>query len=331
MFWQRLLFGMLMIAAVIGLVVLDARLSAGVPLDGYLPPDGTSVPALVGCGLPVALLVVGLVIFSTYELGRLCRSGQTDRQPAGGGSGLNPVTHWAAFVGAGLVIIPWVGMQQRLGTMAPPAFAERMGLSLTVFWVMAGVLGSCLGVLSRKTTQQALANIAVTAFMILYLGLLGSFVVRIRGLRPGSDGAALVALFMLTVKSGDIGAYFTGLAAGRHKLCPWLSPGKTIEGAVGAVVLAAGVAAGGVGLWGRVGFLPGTPPLTIAQAIMWGAVMAIAGHAGDLVESAFKRDLGAKDSGRVIPAFGGLLDLIDSPLLAAPLAWFLLTFWAPIR
>ncbi len=78
----------------------------------------------------------------------------------------------------------------------------------------------------------------------------------------------------------------------------------------------------------RTGFGALSPPLSIAQALVFGAVMAIVGQLGDLVESAIKRDVGAKDSGRVVPSFGGLLDLLDSPLLAAPVAWGLLTFWA---
>jgi len=316
MLWQRLFFGILMIAAIIGLVTLDAWLSADAPLDGVLSACSTHLVKRVPCGLPVTLLVVTLVILATYEMSRLCQTG-----------GFKPATHWAAFVGAGLAVIPWVEMQRRMGTMGSFQPVAEMNLSLTVFWLMAGVLGTCLAILSRKTTEQALGNMAVTLLILLYLGFLGSFAVRIRCLRPGADGAALAVAFILIVKSGDIGAYFTGRAIGKRKLAPWLSPGKTIEGVLGALVLASAVAAITASLWGRVNFLPGIAPFSISQAIVFGALMAITGHLGDLVESAFKRDVGSKDSGRVVPAFGGLLDLIDSPIFAGPIAWLLLTLW----
>jgi phosphatidate cytidylyltransferase len=171
---------------------------------------------------------------------------------------------------------------------------------------------------------------AVTMFLILYLGLLGSFAVRIRCMDRGPGGAALIVYFILTVKSSDIGAYFTGMAFGKHKLIPWLSPGKTVEGAVGAVAFAAVIGAAGMLLWRAFPAL-GPAPFSLPQALVFGAVMAITGHMGDLTESAFKRDGGAKDSGQVIPAFGGLLDLLDSPLFTAPIAWALLTIWSLIR
>jgi phosphatidate cytidylyltransferase len=203
-------------------------------------------------------------------------------------------------------------------------------LNLTLWWLTGGLLGACLVMLARKTTERALTNMALTVFIILYLGLLGSFAVRIRCLYMGPAGAALVVYFILTVKSSDIGAFFTGRAFGRHKLIPWLSPGKTIEGAVGAVLFSALVGAGGMLLWQRFPAL-GVPPLGLTQALLFGAVMAVAGHLGDLVESAFKRDMGVKDSGQLVPAFGGLLDILDSPLFTAPIAWFWFTTAGAIR
>jgi phosphatidate cytidylyltransferase len=237
--------------------------------------------------------------------------------------GFRPAAHWAAIVSAGLVFIPWLEMQRANAPVAIP-------IPLALWWLTGGLLGTCLALLARKTTERALSNMALTMFLILYLGLLGSFAVRIRCISPGPAGAALVVYFILTVKSSDIGAFFTGRAIGRHKLIPWLSPGKTIEGAVGAVIFAALVAAGGMLLWQRFPGL-GAPPLSITQALLFGAVMAITGHFGDLIESAFKRDMGLKDSGQVVPAFGGLLDILDSPLFTAPIAWFWFTAGASIR
>ncbi|MHC4671911.1 MAG: phosphatidate cytidylyltransferase, partial [Planctomycetota bacterium] len=157
--------------------------------------------------------------------------------------------------------------------------------------------------------------------------LLGSFAVRVRCLRPGPAGAGLLIFYILTVKFGDIGAYFCGKLFGKNKLAPWLSPGKTVEGFLGGLLFSAVISVGVMALWQMWPGVLGGAPLNIVQAIVFGAVMAVAGHLGDLVESAIKRDVGTKDSGSVIPSFGGLLDLLDSPLFAGPFAWLLLTFW----
>jgi len=314
MLWQRLLFGSLLIAAICGIVILDGRLSAdALPLTGI---DVGMPSSTLKCALPVTLLVVFLTVLASYELGRLCVAG-----------GYKPVTHWAAFVGAGLAIVPWIEMQLRLGSASTLLSMEKAHLSLTVLWLTGGFIGACFAVLMRKSTERAISHMAVTLFMIFYLGLMGSFVVRIRCLIPGAGGAALVVFYILTVKFGDIGAYFCGKLFGKHKLAYWLSPGKTIEGFVGALLLAGGMPIVGMLIWNSWDESLGKFPLSIAQVIIFGLVMAIVGHLGDLVESAVKRDVKAKDSGQIIPAFGGILDLIDSPLFAAPIGWILLTFW----
>ena len=302
---QRLLYGSLMIVAIVGFVLLDGWLSQSALTRAISAPElgAPGDTTLLRCALPITLLVVFLCVLATYEMSHLCQAG-----------GFRPAAHWAALVSAGLAFLPWLEMQNLQARVAIP-------IHLSLWWLTGGLLGTCLALLLRKTTERALSNMALTMFLILYLGLLGSFAVRIRCLLPGAAGAGLVVYFILTVKSSDIGAYFTGLAFGRHKLIPWLSPGKTIEGAVGAVVLSALVAAGGVYLWERLPIL-GPAPLKIPQALAFGAVMAIAGHLGDLTESAFKRDMGVKDSGQVVPAFGGLLDILDSPLFTAPIAWY---------
>ena len=140
----------------------------------------------------------------------------------------------------------------------------------------------------------------------------------------------MLIVFLAVVKSGDMGAFFAGKLLGKRKLVPWLSPGKTVEGALGALVLAAGVSVGLMALWSRVEQTLGPRPVNVAQALVFGIVMAIVGHLGDLTESLIKRDVGSKDSAQVVPAFGGLLDLVDSPLFAAPVAWWLLTLWQRI-
>jgi len=120
------------------------------------------------------------------------------------------------------------------------------------------------------------------------------------------------------VKFTDIGAFFGGRALGKHKLIPWLSPGKTWEG-LGFGVLTAAI----------VGMIcaPWISQLLWWQGLIFGAVIGLVGQAGDLLESLMKRDAQVKDSGQLIPGFGGILDVIDSPLLAAPFAYLLFSLF----
>ncbi len=303
-----------MIAALAGIVAGDAWISA----RGIEQREAAGPAMLLWCGLPITLLVLLLIIPATYEMGRLCRAG-----------GLQPSVHWAAFVSAGLVLLPWIEMQEQLTSLQLAAPGPARAAPLATVWLAGGLLGAAVVVLGRRTTEKALTHTAVTVFIFMYIGVLASFAVRIRCLWPGPAGAAIIVYYLLTVKSGDIGAFFVGRSFGRRKLAPWLSPGKTVEGAAGAIAAAALVGLAGMAAWNAP--LLGSPaPLTLTQGLLFGVVMAVAGHVGDLVESAMKRDTGIKDSGAVVPAFGGLLDILDSPLFTAPLAWWLLTSWAPI-
>jgi len=312
MLWQRIVFGALMIALVAGVVFLDGWLSVRglASIDEGIPPGASGTRLM--CGLALTLVLALLIMLSAFEMGNLCVAG-----------GHRPSAGWAVFVSVLLMLAPWIEFQQRLASAAP-AVRLTGGMSLSLFLLTGGVLGACLCILARKTTERAVTNLAVTCLIFLYLGLLGSFAVRIRCLDPGPGGDTALIYFILTVKSADIGAYFTGKLFGRNKLAPWVSPGKTVEGAVGALVLALAVACGGVWVWQRMTPSLGPCPLNMIQAIVFGAVMAICGHLGDLVESLMKRDFGSKDSGQVVPAFGGLLDIVDSPVFTAPIAWWLL-------
>lgn len=319
MLWQRIAFGTLMIAVVGGLVWLDGWLSAcGLTSLDEGTLGGANRIRLM-CGLALTLALALLIMLAVFEMGWLSRQG-----------GHNPATNWAAFVAVLLMLAPWIEAQQKLSS-AVPALRLTGGVSLSLFLLTGGILGASLCILARKTTEKAFSNLAVTCLMMLYLGLLGSFAIRIRCLDPGPAGAALFIFFTLTVKAADIGAYFTGITFGKHRLAPWVSPGKTIEGSAGALVLAAGTACATIWLWEYwLDSTLGPPPFSFAQAVIFGLVMAVCGHLGDLVESLMKRALGSKDSGQVVPAFGGLLDILDSPVFTAPIAWWLLTFFGRI-
>jgi phosphatidate cytidylyltransferase len=152
------------------------------------------------------------------------------------------------------------------------------------------------------------------SYLTLLHGLGGSFLTPLRGTTVG----AWVVWFMTAATwLADTGALFTGTILGRHKLAPRISPGKTWEGAIGGLVTSL---AAGVGL----GLLLHIP---LRHALVMAAICGIAGQFGDLAESALKREMGLKDSGRWFPGHGGVLDRIDSLLWSAPLTYYYIVFF----
>lgn len=173
----------------------------------------------------------------------------------------------------------------------------------------------------HKTVEGVIAATGGVLLSYVYLGIMAGFILAIRR----EHSVLVLGWIVLTTKACDIGAYFTGKAIGKHKLIPWLSPGKTWEGLAGGVVFSAGVGVAGLyllGSRGADGQAANVPSWWVGA--LFGAVLGLTGQAGDLLESILKRDAGAKDSGKGIPGFGGVLDVLDSALLAAPVAfWWL--------
>ena len=134
-------------------------------------------------------------------------------------------------------------------------------------------------------------------------------------------GTQLVLLFLATVKMGDIGAYFGGRTFGKHKMSPRISPGKTWEGFAFSFVGAIGGAY--LFTWGLTATCAHAPFDGWWQPLVWALVLGPLGVAGDLAESAMKRDAAVKDSSNVVPGFGGFLDILDAVILAAPVAYLL--------
>lgn len=190
MLWQRITFGALMIALIVGIVFLDGWLSARglASMDEGLPSPPTPTGTRLMCGLALTLALSILIMLSAFEMGNLCVAG-----------GHRPSAGWAVFVSVLLMLAPWIEFQQRLAS-ATPAVRLTGGMSLSLFLLTGGVLGACLCILARKTTERAVTNLAVTCLTFLYLGLLGSFAVRIRCLDPGPGGDTALIYFILTVK-----------------------------------------------------------------------------------------------------------------------------------
>jgi len=185
----------------------------------------------------------------------------------------------------------------------------EMSPKLYLFYVSAfALLGLLLYQYACYGTTAVLANCGVNCFSIIYLGLFSGFVLAVRldfGLWP-------VLMFIFVVKSSDIGAYAIGTLFGKHKFSPKISPGKTWEGMAAAAATAMVVA---------FVFAAGFDIMEWWLALIFGFCFACIAQAGDLIESMMKRDAEQKDSGNKVPGFGGVLDIVDSPLVAAPFAY----------
>jgi len=173
------------------------------------------------------------------------------------------------------------------------------------------------------TPGRSMERMALTWLVLGYLGLLPCFFAQLRWLYPAGDarGTAALALAIFVPKGCDIGAYFTGRLFGRHKMTPVLSPKKTWEGAIGGLVFASAIAIG-LDRYGPAPVLGACLPCEI----VFGVLVGVAGMLGDLAESLIKRDCQQKDASQVMPGFGGVLDVLDAVIFAAPVVYGCLYF-----
>jgi phosphatidate cytidylyltransferase len=180
---------------------------------------------------------------------------------------------------------------------------------------------------------RSIDRLTTATFIVAYVGLPLAFMVSLRLIcvenlgpeqrGPGHLGIMPLVSLVAVVKAGDVAAYVVGSLIGRHHMAPVLSPGKTWEGAAASV--AGALAAAWVVLHGT-SLAPAAQPW--GGWVVYGLAVGLAGMVGDLAESLLKREAGAKDSGRSLGGLGGVLDLVDSLLFAAPIAWLL---WAAGR
>lgn len=171
----------------------------------------------------------------------------------------------------------------------------------------------------QQTVQGVLAAAGAVVFAMVYLGLMLGFLLALRR----EHSAWLIVGVIAVTKSCDSGAYFTGRAIGKRKLIPWLSPGKTWEGLVGGVI--SSIAVGVLLAWVSAALLPEADHVPLWVGAACGAVFAVVGQFGDLTMSLFKRGGGLKDSSTILPGLGGVLDVLDSPLMVAPVAFWMLS------
>jgi phosphatidate cytidylyltransferase len=196
--------------------------------------------------------------------------------------------------------------------------------------LVVAVLTAFLLAALRRQLPASLGGLGVTCLGLLYLWFLPSFLLKVRhlganGLPNGDDwnrfGTKMLLATVVLAKGCDFFAYVVGRWAGRRKAFPNLSPGKTIEGVSaglgGSVLLALLLH------WDAVAVLP-APCFDIPRSLVLGLALGFAGIMGDLSESLLKRSAGVKDAGRMVPGYGGLLDIMDSLVVAGPVAYFLI-------
>ena len=203
------------------------------------------------------------------------------------------------------------------------ALVAPFTLNLTAASVVVLVIFS-VAIWRRGVEGKPLTAVAVTVFGIIYTGGMLSYGYAIRyhpyAVGPAA-GTALIFLPLLLTWAQDTGAYAVGRTMGRHKLIPRVSPGKTVEGAIGGILVTVLVC------WAYVRFaLVPYAQLALAPAdtIIFAIVISVAAQVGDLAESLVKREAGVKDSSRIIPGHGGVLDRFDSLLFVLPVAYLLL-------
>jgi phosphatidate cytidylyltransferase len=213
-----------------------------------------------------------------------------------------------------------------LGTFCALAlswYVFRGGAAVSLI-ITASLLAIMGGELWRKDPRGSVGHIAVTVWGVMYVGWLASHLVMLRELpravgAPADIGARLVLFVAAVTWSGDTLAYLVGVALGRHRLAPRISPKKSVEGAVGGVI-----AAGAVGVLCARTFAGFVTPVTGA---ILGLTAGVCGIVGDLVESLLKRDVGLKDTAALIPGHGGILDRFDSLLFTAPVLYYYFRFF----
>ena len=261
-----------------------------------------------------AAVIMGFVASGLYEFFTMVRHrGILVHRPLSVALGVVFISlvAWRSLVQPGLMPAPLPGGGETL-----------MSWMWDIFWPATIVLIFIRQFL-RENTFEALGGLATTLFGLAYVAALFSYLFYIRTRHP-AQGAWLVLYLILVTKMGDAGAYAVGNLCGRHTLMPRISPRKTLEGFIGAVVFSALAALLARPMLGSQQIF-GQAPLPIL-CLLLGLILGIVGQFGDLAESLLKRDCQVKDAGALLPGLGGVLDVIDSLLFTAPLFYGILIY-----
>jgi phosphatidate cytidylyltransferase len=247
-----------------------------------------SLLILKGSALLFSSFIAVVSLFALYEYFQIVFSDKKS-------SVWSPISLWGGFCGLLIISSAYtVSFQLMLGAV-----------------VLNSVGASVLSMMRYKTDPGILKDVKREIQGVIYIPLSLAFIVL---LRNDPHGVAWIFLLLFIVFAGDVGAFYAGKFFGRHKLSPSISPGKTIEGSIGGMILCVIVGYVFVRLF--------LPHLTHAIIFLLFVFINIIAQIGDLFESELKRTAGIKDSGNILPGHGGILDRIDALLFAAPVAYF---------
>ena len=292
-----------------------------------------AIPVTIGIiwlgGAALAALLGIVAALGAWELFRIARAGGTPALDRIGIplAAMIPLVVHAKYLGVGRATFD---SRDSLGESAGAVvnvvarvLVWPFTLSLTAAAVVAlGILAAAIWM--RGVEGKPLAAVAVTVFGVIYTGgmLSYGYAIRYHPYAVGTAaGTALLFLPLILTWAQDTGAYAVGRTMGRRKLIPKVSPGKTVEGAIGGIL----VTVLACWLYVRFALVPHAQlALSPSGIVVFGIIISVAAQIGDLAESLLKREAGVKDSSRIIPGHGGILDRFDSLLFVLPVAYLLL-------
>ncbi len=260
------------------------------------------------------VVIIGFVAIGLHEFFTMARyRGILVHRPLSIGLGVvfTGLVTWRSMVEPGLVPTPVLGHG-----------ATVISWMWDVFWP-ATIVIIFIRQFTRENTFEALGGVATTLFGLAYVAALFSYFLYIRTIDP-AQGAWLALYLILVTKLGDVGAYAVGNLLGRHALIARISPKKTVEGFMGAVLFSVLAAVAAQPLLGRQSIFNHAPTPLLCGLL--GLTLGVMGQLGDLAESLLKRDCQVKDASAFVPGLGGVLDVIDSLLFTAPLFYGFLIY-----
>ena len=287
----RLLVSATLIPLLFGLFYLDQR-------------AGSSAPWLLGlCWL--------LILRGTWEITQLL----TVRNLKPG----YPLVCLLSLLICNAAWLPWLVPSLQTGVNDPQTLSLAL---LSVTYAISLLLLFLKNAIRFQEPGQTMEILGAELLGVSYVGFLIAMLAELRWVAGPQTGYLALGALIISAKLGDVGGYTFGRLWGKKKLVPRLSPGKTWMGGFGAIFGAS------LGAWLWLQFTPSlfndswSAPAWY-WSILFGAIIGVVGLVGDLCESLIKRDVGKKDSAELLPGFGGLLDLLDSPLYAGPVAFLL--------